>query len=144
MHASASHVGLLAILGLVVVACQAPAAASSGPTRVVVGVTETLESQNPYADSVALGYAIWCEVLGCLTPRDPFTGKHPIGLAESWTVEDPNTWIFHLRRNARWHDGSPFTAADIVHSIWRINNDKESKQKVQVSRVAEAEALDEY
>ena len=78
------------------------------------------------------------------TPRDPFTGKHPIGLAESWTVEDPNTWIFHLRRNARWHDGSPFTAADIVHSIWRINNDKESKQKVQVSRVAEAEALDDY
>jgi peptide/nickel transport system substrate-binding protein len=167
MRASLIHVSLLAVLGLVLVACQpatsppaqgaagaagakapaagqAPVAPSSGPTRVVVGVTETLESPNPYADSVALGYAIWCEVLGCLTPRDPFTHKHPIGLAESWTVEDPNTWIFHLRRNARWHDGSPFTAADIVHSIWRINNDKESKQKVQVSRVAEAEALDDY
>lgn len=166
MRASSIHLGLLAACALVVGACQpapqsrpqtpagatgapapaaqAPAASSSGPTRVVIGVTETLESPNPYADSVALGYAIWCEVLGCLVPRDPFTSKHPIGLAESWTVQDSNTWIFNLRRNAKWHDGSPFTAADVVHSIWRINNDKQSKQGIQVSRVAEAEALDDY
>src|SRR6476661_1544233 len=71
---------------------QAAAPASGGPTRVVVGVTETLESQNPYADSVALAYGIWCEVLGCLTARDPNTHKHPPGLAERWEVADPLTW----------------------------------------------------
>jgi peptide/nickel transport system substrate-binding protein len=125
-------------------AAQAPAAPNSGPTRVAVGVTETLESQNPYADSVALAYGIWCEVLGCLTPRDPNTHKHPPGLAERWEVADPLTWIFHLRRNVKWHDGSPFTAADVVHSIHRIKTDRDSKQGVQVARIAEAEALDDH
>ena len=33
-------------------------------------------------------------------------------LAESWKVEDSATWVFNLRRNVKWHDGSPFTSAD--------------------------------
>src|SRR4051794_8701043 len=63
---------------------QAAAPVSGGPSRVVVGVTETLESQNPYADSVALAYGIWCEVLGCLVSLDPRTLENAPGLAERW------------------------------------------------------------
>jgi len=38
-------------------------------------------------------------------------------LAESWEVsEDGLTYTFHLARNAKWHDGKPFTAADVVFS----------------------------
>lgn len=34
-------------------------------------------------------------------------------LAERWTVSpDGKTWTFYLRRDARWHDGAPLTAAD--------------------------------
>lgn len=35
-------------------------------------------------------------------------------LAESWTVSpDGRTWTFKLRRGVQWHDGRPFTAADV-------------------------------
>lgn len=35
-------------------------------------------------------------------------------LAERWEVsEDNRTLIFHLRRDVRWHDGTPFTASDV-------------------------------
>ena len=122
----------------------APPAASGGPTRVVIGVTETIESQNPYADSISLGYGIWCEVLGCLVSFDPKTHEYKPSLAESWRVENPTTWVFQLRKDAKWHDGSPFTAADVVHSFWRIANDPTSKQKHNVSPVAGVEALDDY
>ena len=42
-------------------------------------------------------------------------------LAESWSVsDDGRTWVFKLRANARWHDGSPITAKDLKFSIDRV------------------------
>ncbi len=36
-------------------------------------------------------------------------------LAESWDIsEDGLVITFHLRRGVRWHDGNPFTAADVL------------------------------
>ena len=38
-------------------------------------------------------------------------------LAESWDVsEDGLTYTFRLQKAAKWHDGTPFTAADVVFS----------------------------
>jgi peptide/nickel transport system substrate-binding protein len=159
--------GLLAALALVGLACQpaaptpaknaagtpsagqaptgqAAAPASGGPTRVVVGVTETLESQNPYGDSVALAYGIWCEVLGCLVSLDPRTLEYAPALAERWEVENPTTWVFHLRRNVTWHDGSPFTSADVAHSLNRIRTDRDSKQRQNLAMVTDVQVVDDY
>ena len=39
-------------------------------------------------------------------------------LAERWEVSpDQKTYMFHLRPNAKWHDGKPFTADDVVFSL---------------------------
>jgi peptide/nickel transport system substrate-binding protein len=38
-------------------------------------------------------------------------------LAESWETPDTNTYVLHARPNVRWHDGVPFTAADVHWSI---------------------------
>jgi peptide/nickel transport system substrate-binding protein len=37
-------------------------------------------------------------------------------LAESWEIKD-TTATFHLRKNAKWHDGQPVTAKDVVFTI---------------------------
>jgi peptide/nickel transport system substrate-binding protein len=42
-------------------------------------------------------------------------------LAESWeTSDDGLTWTFHLRRDVRFHDGSPFDAEAVVFSFERL------------------------
>lgn len=38
-------------------------------------------------------------------------------LVERWEQRDPNTYVFQLRKGVAWHDGQPFTAADVVHTI---------------------------
>ena len=40
-------------------------------------------------------------------------------LAEKWTMIDDKTWIFELRKDVRWHDGSPFTADDVAFTYGR-------------------------
>ena len=40
-------------------------------------------------------------------------------LAESWTNPEPTKWVFKLRRGVKWHDGSAFTADDVVFSFNR-------------------------
>ena len=54
-------------------------------------------------------------------PDDPtkVTGD----LAERWTVSpDGKTYTFHLRKGVKWHDGQPFSAADVKATFDRILN----------------------
>jgi peptide/nickel transport system substrate-binding protein len=41
------------------------------------------------------------------------------GLATSWKIVGDNTWEFKLREGVKFHDGTPFTADDVVFSIQR-------------------------
>ena len=43
------------------------------------------------------------------------------GLAESWKPIDDLTWEFKLRKGVKWHDGSPFTADDVVFTMGRAD-----------------------
>jgi peptide/nickel transport system substrate-binding protein len=50
------------------------------------------------------------------------SGKIAPRLAERWETPDPKTTMFHLRRGATFHDGSPVTAEDVKFSFERILN----------------------
>src|SRR5262249_35065191 len=43
-------------------------------------------------------------------------------LAESWKLVDDLTWEFQLRKGVVFHDGSPFTADDVIASVDRVPN----------------------
>ncbi len=56
-----------------------------------------------------------------LTETSWLTDEVEPGLAESWErSEDGLTWIFHIRRDVRWHDGERFTAHDVAFTFNRI------------------------
>lgn len=45
------------------------------------------------------------------------------GLAEKWDVSaDGLTYTFYLRKNVKFHDGSPFTADDVIYTFDRMLN----------------------
>src|SRR5438093_6733431 len=54
-------------------------------------------------------------------PDDP--SKIVPDLAERWTVSpDGKTYTFHLRKGVKWHDGRPFSAADVKATFDRVLN----------------------
>ena len=55
------------------------------------------------------------EFLVDVNPRD---AQYMPGLADSWDIAaDGKTYTFHLRPGATWHDGTPFTADDVILSL---------------------------
>jgi microcin C transport system substrate-binding protein len=57
------------------------------------------------------------DTLTVASADEPFT-RYGL-LAESMEVAKDRSWIiFHLRKQARWHDGQPITAEDVV---WTVN-----------------------
>jgi peptide/nickel transport system substrate-binding protein len=59
-------------------------------------------------------------VFGNLVERNKDAIIDPdLGLATSWKLLDDKTWEFKLRKGVKFHDGSEFTAEDVVFSIHR-------------------------
>src|SRR5438876_4813912 len=71
-----------------------------------------------------LGYPIFEGlVLWDLTRTDRLATLRP-GLAEKWEQDpaDNKTWIFHLRRNVKFHDGTDFNADAVIWNLDRYFN----------------------
>jgi len=63
-------------------------------------------------------------------------------LAESWTQVSPTVMRFKLRAGVKFHDGTPFTADDVVFSIGRALSDT-SNFKPYLAGVKEAKKIDD-
>ena len=46
------------------------------------------------------------------------------GVAEKWEQKDATTWIFHLRKNAKWSNGEAVVAGDFVYGCQRLVDPK--------------------
>ena len=75
---------------------------------------------DPHRYNLNLEEKILADLFEGLTAHDA-AGRIVPGAAESWTTsEDGLTWTFRLRRDGRWSDGQPVTAADFVFSFRRL------------------------
>ena len=68
-------------------------------------------------------YSVWGEkttlhaIYDCLVKFDA-DGKIAPALAESWTLaDDQMSYTFKLREGVTFHDGSPFSADDVIFSL---------------------------
>lgn len=52
------------------------------------------------------------------------------GVAGSWETEDNKTFVFHLRKDAKWSNGDPVTADDFVYALRRAVDPKTASPNV--------------
>ncbi len=75
-----------------------------------------------------------------------FREENIIGdLAERWEVSpDGKTYTFFLHKNVQWHDGQPFTAADVAYSFDKILDRKRSVIAGRFPGFSELEVVDDH
>jgi peptide/nickel transport system substrate-binding protein len=116
---------------------------SASRERLMILSSIGLDALHPYAHSSGPQYGIWQHMIEPLVEVD-YKKKDYYGvLAESWKFQG-NSWVFHLRKGVRFHNGLPFTAQDVVHSVNRIKNDKRSLQKSNFDDLTEIQAPDDH
>jgi peptide/nickel transport system substrate-binding protein len=118
--------------------------AAAQPKTVTVGQQIGIDTINPYAHSAIPVYGMWRHIMEPLVEFDFETNEYYGVLAESWKVENGTDWIFKLRKGVKFHDGSDFTADDVVHSYNRIMTDTESLQGSFLSLVQTVEKVDSH
>ncbi len=71
-------------------------------------------------------YAAVAPAYNCLirtSPYDPMALDIIPELADTWDISDGGKTItFHLHKGVKWHDGTPFSSADVQYTIERIMN----------------------
>ncbi|HYA96603.1 MAG TPA: ABC transporter substrate-binding protein, partial [Methylomirabilota bacterium] len=87
-------------------------AASAGPAAVTFVIEANPANLDPRFGTDAQSQHIDGLIYSSLVLHDDEFRLHG-DLAESWETPDPLTYIFHLRRNATFHDGRRVTSADV-------------------------------
>ena len=88
--------------------------------QLVVGIVQEPRTLDPHFQDLAANNAIALHLFDALVRMDENQKLHP-GLAVSWRAVDPLTWEFKLRRGVLFHDGSQFTAEDVIFTVQRVS-----------------------
>jgi oligopeptide transport system substrate-binding protein len=108
-----------------------PAAAAVVPPGAVLAAKQELvrnngaepESLDPQLIESTNAFNILIDLFEGLTALDNHAKVVP-GVAESWRQVDPTTWVFKLRKDARWSNGEAVTAPDFVYGWHRLVDPK--------------------
>ncbi|MFX0013278.1 MAG: ABC transporter substrate-binding protein [Promethearchaeota archaeon] len=86
-----------------------------------------MNTRNPYLLQTRYDSTVFQYIYETLWNIDPYTWDPIPGLAYDWGIEqttaggdirDGQKVTFYLYENETWHDGEPFTAADVNHSLY--------------------------
>lgn len=106
------------VLGsLLALAIAGPAVAED----LMVGVFYDPQTIDPHVRAISGSNQAFQHVYDTLIFRNKDLELEP-ALAESWRALDDKTWEVKLRKTAKWHDGSPFTADDVLFTVERSPN----------------------
>ena len=109
--------------------CAIGCAALLGPARTQaqtpqalrIGMSSPVSTLDPHFYSTSPNNTAAFSIFDRLVHRGA-DGRLQPGLALSWAPVSETEWEFRLRPDVRWHDGQPFTAADVAFSLQRARN----------------------
>lgn len=139
----------IAVACALTLALLAPLSAAQGQAPVhggtfVFAIGSDPETLNPAITTGVEALSVDCKMFNGLTYRDRAGKSHP-ELATDWFVPpDGMRYTFKLRHNVRWHDGQPFTAADVKYTFDNVLAKFHPRAKVAFANVASVETPDAY
>jgi peptide/nickel transport system substrate-binding protein len=115
--------------------------------QVIYGETTDIGTMNLLISSDVYSGRVGGLVYEYLVSTNPIDGSYVPGLADTWDIEDDGvTYTFQLNQQATWHDGTPFTADDVVFSFdITLAEDTLSPRRGAVMEMLESyEAVDDH
>jgi peptide/nickel transport system substrate-binding protein len=130
------------------IAASVALGAAVGPMAVAPAQAKTFRiadqgdalSMDPHSLNESLQLSFDGNIYEPLVAHDKKLGLVP-GLATKWTQVNPTTWRFELRRGVTFHDGTPFTADDVLFSFARAAGDG-SDMKSYTNEIAQVKKVD--
>lgn len=104
------------------VAVVCAASFSAGAQTIRIANQGDALSMDPHSLNESLQLSVTGNVYEALVARNKDLSLAP-GLATSWKQTSPTVWRFELRKGVQFHDGTPFTADDVVFSFARTQAD---------------------
>ncbi len=144
-------VPFLAVFGLLVSACQTPAAtapaasggtaASTKDTIVIAQGTDAI-SLDPAKHTTFTTQSILWHIYEPLVTRDA-TGTYKPMLATEWKTLNDTTWQFKLRAGVKFHNGDPFTADDVKFTFDRaLDPATKSPTRANLTQIKRVDVVD--
>ena len=143
MRAASWFGGMALTLALATAPVHAPAYAQKSADTLRIAWRDAIPNVDFYYNSLRTGLVVAHHVWDTLIYRDPETFQLRPLLATSWRYTDDTTLEFELRPGVKFHDGSPFTADDVVYTIQSIMGDKQIAVPSNFAFIAGAEKIDD-
>lgn len=146
-HSFPLVIAVVLAFSLVLTACSNPQengdTVESAKTTLVVSHFENPGSFNPCWKSDDPAYAINQNIFNKLVTLNADFEIRP-DLATEWTIsEDGLTYTFKLADNVTWHDGEPFTSADVKWTLDAIREYK-GRMYIEFGNIDYVECPDDY
>lgn len=115
---------LVIALGAALTAALAPCGAAKAAEKtykdtIVWGQGADVTSFDPHQGKETPAVTVTCQIFDTLTAVDLATGEVRPQIAESWEQLDDTTYVFHIRKGIKFHNGGELTAADVKFSLDR-------------------------
>lgn len=131
----------LPLVAGLVVAGAAPVLAQ----ELTIGLKSEPTSMDPQFHQLTPNIQVLLNVFEALTKQDALQRIGP-SLATEWEAVDDTTWRFDLREDVKFHDGSDFTARDVIYTYCRVPlvENSPSSYTIYTGSIANMTAEDDY
>ncbi|WP_462411479.1 ABC transporter substrate-binding protein [Neobacillus sp. Marseille-QA0830] len=117
---------------------------SSNEEKVLTIANPTdIESFDIHNNNNTMSEAVLVNMFDYLIQNDSEGNKIPV-LATEWKKVNDTTWQFKLRNDVTFHNGDPFTAADVKFTLERAAKDSSLKQNYLYKQIKEVQIVDDY
>ena len=117
---------------------------AAAESSIVVAQDEAPRMMNPHGDDSDAGLQYFANFFDGLLQRKGPDGTLAPALAVRWKRLDALSWKFWLRKGVKFHNGNPFTAADVKFTFERLSNPDVSEFVNTGKSIDKIEIIDDY